>query len=109
MRLPEMIHRRAPRVRRLSIDAIGLILLLSCLGCSLVDRAGRDLETAGGNIRKSADWVGSQLGYPTEAPPVVSGSSSVTRYVVAPPPGADAPPADLPAEPCSWTNAKPNC
>lgn len=109
MRLPEMNHRRAPRVRRLSIGAIGLILLLSCLGCSLVDRAGRDLETAGGNIRKSADWVGSQLGYPTEAPPVVSGSSSVTRYVVAPPPGAAAPPADLPAEPCSWTNAKPNC
>jgi predicted small secreted protein len=69
-----------------------LVLPLACMGCALVDRAGRDLQTAGGNIQRSAQWVGDRLGAAPAAPPVTEGRSSALR-----------------AEPCSWANVGPNC
>jgi hypothetical protein len=68
----------------------GVLLLVVCSGCSLVDRAGTDLENAGINIRNSADWVRGKLG---GTPPVAAGHSpGMAAYPPEPSPNPPPPP-----------------
>jgi hypothetical protein len=68
----------------------GALLLVGCSGCSLVDRAGTDLENAGINIRNSADWVRGELG---GTPPVAAGHSpGMAAYPPEPSPNPLPPP-----------------
>jgi hypothetical protein len=73
-------------------NAVGGALLMAAVsGCSLVDRAGVDLQNAGTNIRNSADWVRGKLGGQPSTPPVAEGHSPGMVYPREPPPNASSP------------------
>jgi hypothetical protein len=96
------------RVKRFRALLCGAILLLLGVGCSLVDRAGQDLQTAGSNISHSADWVRNKLGGGDARPPPVTAGHS--PGVANAPEGSSAPPPNGGSDlPCGWANIKPNC
>jgi hypothetical protein len=87
--------------------ACGAVLLLFGGGCSLVDRAGQDLQNAGSNITHSADWVRNKLGGGPAVPPMTAGHSPGAPLS---PEGSSVPPPDGTNDlPCGWANIKPNC
>lgn len=76
---------------RIATALFGALLVVACSGCSLVDRAGTDLQNAGTNIRNSADWIRSKLGGQPNTPPVAEGHSPSVAYPLEPPPNASVP------------------
>ena len=59
-----------------------ILLPLACAGCSVVDRAGQDLETAGSNIAHPGTWLRHEFGGSTETRPVMEGHSPDVDYSV---------------------------